>query len=508
MSARCLIRGGHVFAAADQPAVRDGAVVVDGDSILEVLPFAEAQARHPGAAVLGSPAAAVLPGLINAHHHGQAATSIQMGLPEDLLEPWLLSWAGTRDRDRYLDTLLSGAKLLGSGVTTTVDIWSDGSEAAVYAESIRAARRGYGDAGIRVCFAPGIKTQSFIVWGAGEDGRFIDSLPPTLRPRAESLLPARTLDEDDYFAVMAEIGRETAGDTRFDLWFEFPGPQWVSDDFMQRIAEAAASADTGLQTHVNESLYEKLHGLRFYGRDTMLHLEALGVLSPRFSIAHGCWLTEAEIIAMVRTGAAISHNPGSNLRLHAGIAPVLALCAAGVTVGLGMDATTLNDDEDMFGEMRLALRLNRDPTSRDAGMSPADVLALATLGGAKLIRKEDRLGRLASGYAADLVVVDLGRARWPWTAPEGDPLALCLLRASRRDVDLVMVDGEVVWRDKAPTRFDIREAGQAFAERMAAQPVPAERAETVRRLLSHLRDWYGAWDHPVADPYTAYNSRI
>jgi len=307
---------------------------------------------------------------------------------------------------------------------------------------------------------------------------------------------------------MADIGRETAGDPRFDLWFEFPGPHWVNDRFIQRIADAAAAADTGLQTHVNESIYEKLHAHRAYGRDTVLHLEALGILSPRFSIAHGCWLTEAEIDAMARSGAAVSHNPGSNLRLHAGIAPVLALREAGVTVGLGMDATTLNDDEDMFAEMRLALRLNRDPVSGEPGLSPADVLGLATLGGAKLLRKEDRLGRLAQGYAADLVVVDLARARWPWAAPEGDPLALCLLRAARRDVDLVMVGGEVVCRDGAPTRFDIAAAGRDFAERMAAEAAPTEGAETVRRLLPHLRAWYGAWDMPPADPYVTYNSRI
>jgi cytosine/adenosine deaminase-related metal-dependent hydrolase len=78
-----------------------------------------------------------------------------------------------------------------------------------------------------------------------------------------------------------------------------------------------------------------------------------------------------------------------------------------------MDATTLNDDEDMFGEMRLTLRLNRDAVSGQPAMSPADVLALATIGGAKLIGKEDRLGRLGPGYKADLIVVDLSRVTWP-----------------------------------------------------------------------------------------------
>jgi 5-methylthioadenosine/S-adenosylhomocysteine deaminase len=508
MSAVTLVRGRFVVVGADRPVLADAAVVVSDDSVTEVIGWEEARARYADATVIGSERSAVLPGFINAHHHGQGATSVQQGLPEDLLEPWLFSWAGRRQRDRHLDTLLSGAQLLSTGVTTTVDMWSDGGDAGTFADSIHAARRGYSEAGIRVAFAPGIKTQSFLVWGAGEDQRFIDALPGELRQPASALLPTSNLTEDDYLAVMREIGRETADDPRFDLWYGIPGPQWVSDAFMQRIAEQAETADTDIQTHIDESFYEKLHGPRFYGRDTILHLERLGVLSPRLSIAHGVWLTEAEIAAMAQTGAAVSHNPGSNLRLFAGIAPVNQLRAAGVPVGLGMDATTINDDEDMFVEMRLALRLNRDPVTGAAAMSPSDALGLATLGGARLLRKEDRLGRLQPGYAADLIVVDLDRIAEPWAAPECDPLSLVVLRADRRDVRSVMVGGQVVFRDGKPTRFDLMAAGDAFAAKMAATPAPAAEAETVQRLLPFLRDWYRNWPVPKPDPYVIYNSRI
>jgi 5-methylthioadenosine/S-adenosylhomocysteine deaminase len=508
MSETKLVRGAFVVVGADKPVVADAAVVVTGDTVVEVGAWEKVSERYPAAQVVGSERSAVLPGFINAHHHGQGATSLQQGLPDDHLEPWLFSWAGRRGRDRYLDTLLSGARLLSTGVTTTVDMWSDGGAVETFAESVRAARRGYGEAGIRVAFAPGIRTQSFLVWGAGEDRRFIESLRGDLRATARGLIPSGNLGDNEYLDVMSDIGRETKSDARFDLWYGIPGPQWVSDAFMLRVAERAAAADTGIQTHVDESLHEKLHGPRFYGMDTMLHLERLGILSPRLSIAHGVWLTEAEIAAMARTGAAISHNPGSNLRLFAGIAPVTRLRAAGVTVGLGMDATTINDDEDMFAEMRLALRLNRDPVSGEPAMSPADVLGLATLGGARLLRKEDRLGRLEAGYAADLVVVDLDRIAEPWAAPECDPLSLLILRADRRDVRTVMVAGEVVHRDGLPTRFDLVAAGAAFAEKMSAAPEPAADAEAVRLLLPHLRNWYRSWPVPKPDPYVIYNSRI
>jgi cytosine/adenosine deaminase-related metal-dependent hydrolase len=507
MDALKLVRGRWVFPAWDVPVAADSAVVVDGDRIADVLDWPTAQARFPGASVIGSARTAVLPGLVNAHHHGQAATAVQQGIPEMPLEPWLLAWAGVRDCDRYLDTLLSGARLLATGVTTTIDVWSGGGDDDSFAADVRAARKGYGDSGIRVAFAPGFKSQSFLVWGAGEDEKFIAALPRELQDAGRSLLPRPGLSEDAYFEVMADLGRESAADPRFALWYEAPGPQWVSDAFLQRIAAAAEAHDTGIQTHVNESLYEKLHGPRAYGSDTMLHLERLGVLSPRFSIAHGVWLNEAEIEAMARTGAAVSHNPGSNLRLFAGIAPLNRLRAAGVTVGLGMDVTTLDDDEDMFAEMRLALRLHREPLIGAPAPSPADILGLATAGGARLMRREGTSGRLAAGYAADLVVVDLERLSWPWIAPECNPLDLVLLRARKGDVEAVLVAGETVYRDGAPTRFDAQEAAREFAARMAKAAFPAEAGEAARRILPHLQAWYRGWAVPPLAPYGVYNSR-
>jgi cytosine/adenosine deaminase-related metal-dependent hydrolase len=502
-----LIRGRWVLPDWDQPVLEDAAVVVEGGKVAGLLPWSAARAAHPEAPVVGSDHTAILPGLINAHHHAQGLSSVQMGLPDMLLEPWLLTWMAIRDGDRYLETVLSAARLLASGVTTAVDLWTGGGDADRFAATVRAARRGYGDAGLRVAFAPGFRSRAFLAWGEGEDERFIAGLPAGLRPAARALLPPPALAEDAYFDLMEDLVRETRGDPRVQLWYQAPGPQWVTDRFLQRIAERAAAHDTGLQSHVNESLYEKLHGRRAYGSDTMLHLERLGVLSPRFSIAHGVWLSEAEIAAMARTGAALAHNPGSNLRLHAGIAPVLAAEAAGVTVGLGMDATTLDDDEDMLAEMRLALRLHREPVLGRPSLAPRDALRLATEGGARLMRREGSLGRLAPGHAADIVVLDIRRACWPWVAPECDPLELILLRARKGDVDCVLVDGEVVYRDGRPTRFDLDAAARELAERMAAAVYPSDRVAAVRAILPHLEAWYRNWPVPPLSPYSVLNSR-
>ena len=510
MSEVRLVRGRWIVTggAAGDAVLDDAALALRGERIEALGGWRDLRQRYPQAAVIGSDRVAVLPGLIDAHHHSGGVTALQQGIPDLLLEPWILMHARKRPTEVYLDTLLSAARLLRTGVTSVVDLRSGRGTAAAYAGTLRRALQAYDEAGLRAALAAGLSDQSHLVAGKGADEKFLAALPADLRRQAEALLPGpHDLREDDYFAVMEEIGRETRDHPRLDLWFGPPGPQWVSDSFLQRIAERAEAADVGIQTHVTESLYEKLHGPRFYGQDTLAHLRDLGVLSPRFSIAHGVWLSEREIEILAETGAAVSHNPSSNLRLRAGIAPVNALLEAGVTVALGMDGTSLNDDEDMFTEMRLALRLHRTPVLGGPAPSVARIFEIATAGGAKLLRKEAALGRLAPGFAADLVLVDLERITWPWTAPEIDPRELVVLRARAGDVDTVLIAGEVVLEGGQPTRFDPAEAGKELAERLAATAYPRERAALVARLLPHLEAYYKAWEMPALTPYSVYNSR-
>ena len=488
--------------------IADAAVVVEGGRIAEVGPAAALSRRYGEAEVIGSEHSAVLPGFVNAHHHSHGVSTIQHGYPDALLESWILGFAGLRKGRVYEETLLSAANQLRSGVTSLVDVHSAGGAPAEYAASVDAGLRAYERAGIRVAFATGTATQSRLVHGAGQDEAFVERLPPGLRADARALLPGPDrVSGEDYLEIVADRVAALAGHPRIEVWFAPPGPQWVSDALMQRIGERAAALGTRIQTHCNESLYEKLHGERFYGCPSVLHLERLGVLSERFSIAHGVWLTEKEIAALARSGAALSHNPSSNLRLRAGIAPLNALLDSGVTVALGMDGTTINEDEDMFSELRLALRLNRVPRYGESVPTTEQLFRLATRGGARLMGKEDEIGRLRPGYRADLMVVDLERLIRPWIAPEVDPLELIVLRARKDDVQCVLIDGEVVMRDGAVTRFDEHAVADTLAEHLASQPLPRRYADIAARLRPHLEAWYQEWEPPLSEPYTAYNAR-
>ncbi len=507
-SERRIIRGRWVIADSET-VIDDGAVAIEGDRILETGAWTELRPRHGDAEVLGSDRIAVLPGLVNAHHHSAGATALQHGLADLHLEPWILMHARLRETDIHLDTLLSAGRLLKTGVTAVVEAHSGRASPEAYAVRCRRALEAYDCAGIRVAFAAGMRDQGYLAHGRAGDRDFLAGLPEDLRRAAAAALPGPDdLDHDDYFAILDELHARYRDHPRLEVWFGPPGPPWVSDGFLAAIAERAEALDTGIQTHLEESYYERLHGPREYGRATLTHLAALGVLGPRFSIAHGVWLSEPEIGILAESGAAVSHNPSSNLRLRAGIAPLNALLAAGATVALGMDGTSLNDDEDMFAEMRLALRLNRPPRLGLPAPSPAEIFALATQGGAKLLRAEGRVGRLAPGYLADVALVDLTRTTWPWTAPEAAPLDIVVQRARAGDVETVLVGGEVVLADGRPTRFDVEAAGRELAERLAATPFPAEAAELADRLLPHLERYYLGWAQPRPAPYTAYNSRL
>lgn len=506
-----VVRGRWVVTGPEESnnVARDAAVVVMGDRIEQIGPWADIRERYPGAEVFGSNDHAIMPGFVNAHHHSNGVPLSLQGIDDDLLEPWILDLKRLRWQDGYLRTLFSAAALLKSGVTSTIDMTNAWGSPETAHEFLKDQVKAYEKAGLRVALAPGTAYRSFLVSGKDEDEAFLNSLPKDLVARIRRVYPlTETLDPKDYFAVVEELHSAYKDHPLVDIWFGPPGPQWITARMYEQIAESAERLDTGIQTHALESFYEKLEGLRSNGVTSIHYFKDLGILSPRFSVAHGVWLTEKEIEIMAETGTGVSHNPSSNLRLRAGIAPLNAFIKAGVTVGLGMDGTTINDAEDMLNEMRLALRLNR--TTRLQGPAPSirDIFHLATRSGARLMRRDHELGTIETGYKADLVVVNLKPVTWPWVADDADPLHLLMLHAKAGDVDMVFVNGEIVVQDGTPTGFDLSEVGSELAASIGAAPENEELKAIIAEIKPRLIDWYIAWEVPRLEPYALLNSRI
>jgi 5-methylthioadenosine/S-adenosylhomocysteine deaminase len=228
------------------------------------------------------------------------------------------------------------------------------------------------------------------------------------------------------------------------------------------VAEAARSRDALLLIHVAETSNEDREQRAEHGSVPRL-LAKIGLLGGRVLAAHSIHLSDEDIAVFAEHEVAVAHCPGSNAKLASGIARVTALRAAGVPVGLGTDGPASNDDLDLWEEMRFTALLARLSTMDSAALVAADVLLMATRGGAAAVGRTD-IGELAPGRWADVVHVDTSEEAFTAgvSVPDEHLLANVVWAASARNVRDVWVGGEQVVADREPTRVD-RAKAQAEA---------------------------------------------
>ncbi len=214
-------------------------------------------------------------------------------------------------------------------------------------------------------------------------------------------------------------------------------PLHCSDAFMLACRDLARDAALGLHMHLGESKVQAVSGMRRYGRSLTAHLEAIGFLGANLTAAHAVWLDDDDIARLAHHGASVAHNPGSNLRLGSGVAPVRGMRTRGVALGIGTDGPHCSDNQNMFEAMRLAAMVSRiDSVDPQRWLSAEDALEMATEGGARVLGLEGQIGRIAPGYKADIVFLDLGH---PNFVPLNDPTHQLVHTENGGAVDSVMV---------------------------------------------------------------------
>ncbi len=506
--ASSLVRGRYVIASADT-VIEDGAVFQHDGTIVAVGPAADL-ARYRADEVLGSPDHVVLPGLVNGHHH-VGLTPFQLGSPDFPLELWLASRLAARDVDPYLDTLYSAFEMVESGVTTVQHLHGmRRGPVAAWPERARRVLQAYDDIGMRTSYAFGVREQCRVVYAPDEE--FVGTLPPDLAAEVREWLAGMRLDLEtwarEFFVELWEAaGRNRA--ERVRIWLSPMNLQWCSDAMLVRSKELAQRHDAGIHIHLLETVYQKLYARRRAAGSALGHLHDLGVLGPEVTLGHGVWLTEAELDLCAATGTAICHNASSNLRLASGIAPLGRWLARGLRVAVGIDEAGLNDDRDMLQELRLVLTLHRVPGHGARVPTPAEVLRMATEHGAHTTGFGGRIGVLAPGRAADLVLVRWSRLAAPYLDPAVPVLDAVVHRARSRDVETVMVAGEVILRDGRFTRVDKAAALAELAARLRAplRPDEVERRELARRLFPHVEAFYRDWTPGKGEPFDLRNQR-
>jgi cytosine/adenosine deaminase-related metal-dependent hydrolase len=395
----------------------------------------------------------VIPGLVNAHNHSYA--SFMRGMVDCLpLEAWFpyatAMIVGRSEDEVYLSTLLGAIELIRTGTTAVLDhLGGD-------LQTISSAAQAYVDAGLRVALAPQITDRAAHETLPLAEGE----LPSELLQELRALPVCSSQELVDGIRALAGEWHGRAG--RISILVGPSGPQRASDELLVACRDLAEELDTGLHTHLLETRAQAVMAQRLYGRSMVEHLDALGLLSPRFSGAHAVWCSPADLELIAARGGTGVHNPLSNLYLGSGIARVPLWHSCRLHSALGTDGTNSGCNQNLFQAMCVAAVLHRDAADPpDQWPTPAAIFRMATEGSARALHMEGEVGAIEPGRFADLVFLT---TRDPVYMPEHDLLAQLVYGETGRNIARVMVGGRTVYADGAIVTFDEGEVLDRAAE--------------------------------------------
>lgn len=405
MPSTTVIEPRWVIPVTPRAVLQGHAVVIEDDRIAAVLPVADAGARYPDADHVSLPDHALIPGLVNLHTH--AAMSLMRGMADDLaLMDWLQNhiWPAearlVSPEFVHDGTLLACAEMLRGGITCFNDMYFFPEEAA------------------RACMQAGMRAALGII--------------------AVEFRSAYASDAQDYLSKGMALRDSLRDEALLSFCLAPHAPFTVSDATFAQIATYAGELDLPIHIHLHETRHEIADSLRDHGMRPLARLQKLGLLGPGLVAVHAVHLDPDEISLLAEHGGSVAHCPSSNLKLGSGIAPVPAMLAAGVNLGLGSDGCASNNRLDLFSEMRLSALLAKG-SSGDASVMPAHrTLEAATLGGARALGLQDLIGSITAGKQADLAAVSLASTE---LAPCFDPVSHLVYAAGREHVTDVWVGG-------------------------------------------------------------------
>ena len=486
--------------------VDGGGVVVQDGVIVEVGRYDRLIERYQPDEVIGSQRHVVIPGLINAHHH-VGLTPFQLGSLDMPLEPWIIARWALREVDPYLDTLWCAIQMIESGITTVQHNHMAARlppEMGVY-EGASRILEAYEDSGMRVAFSLSTRDRNNLVYE--DDERFLSTLPSQLAHRTRERLGIMPITLEDYLSSTAELHARRSG-PRTNIFVSPHNVHWCSDDMLTALSDLARRLETGLHIHLQETIYQRMYGSRHWNETPLAHLAELGTLGPEVSCAHGVWLSESDLDILAETRTAVCTNPSSNLRLKSGVAPVNRLLERGINVALGIDEAGLNDDNDILQEMRVAQKIHREPGVSSPNPTSHDIFRLATANAAK-VTFFDEVGTIEQGKRADMVLIDMERIEEPYLHPDTDIVDALIYRGKGLDVDTVMVDGDVLLRDKKFLKMDKSEVTARLKESLARELTDREikAARLSKDILPYINRWFSEWELESGAGHYAYNLR-
>lgn len=423
-----IISNALVVPMTEERKLFNGYVRVRAGMITEVGEAAAHQAA-PDERVLDAHGCVVMPGLVNAHTHLYQV--LLRAVWEDLeLMPWLKRIYGCArvltPEHFYAGSLLGCVEAIRSGVTTLCEhnFLNPSSECAF--ETVRAIR----ESGLRAVFARTIMDTGEVVPECTKEK------PEQAFRRIETILDKHKND--------AQLSFMTGPNTP---------PINTTSDLLREIRRFADDKAIGISAHVAESKSVVEAVRRGHGKNGVVEfLQQFAIPGKNSIFAHSVHVSTDEIQILKETGTSVSHNPVSNMMLGDGVAPVVEMLRHGVNVALGTDGAASNHSQDLFDTMKAASLLQK-VHYQDAGViKPYDVLRMATICGAKGLGLGSVCGTIEVGKRADLILIDLDTAH---NQPVNNIFSQIVHCAKASDVQTVVVNGEILMRDRQLTRLDV-----------------------------------------------------
>ncbi len=260
------------------------------------------------------------------------------------------------------------------------------------------------------------------------------------------------------------------GDSRCRFFLGAHSTYNCPPELLGEVRREADRLGLGLGVHLAETRREDALIRERHSVSPTRYLEQHGWLGPKTLAAHVVWPDEDDVALLAASGTGVAHCPVSNAKLASGVAPVPALQAAGVAVGLGTDSVLSNNRLDLFGEMKAAALIQRAATGRADALTAADVFRMATLDGARAIGWSDEIGSLEPGKQADLVLLELDH---PLGLTPERALSDIVWASGPDTVRHVMAAGRWVVRDRELSQVDEHQRRAEIAQEAQAMEVPA-----------------------------------
>ncbi len=408
-----LVYADHVVTMDPSGALlTDAGIAIDDGIIVDLGSRKFIESNYTGRDVLDDKSRIALPGLINGHSH--AALSLFRGIADDLaLFDWLNDYifpAENQFADREfvrLGTELACWEMIRGGTTTFVDMYYFPDTVAETVERC----------GMRALVAATI---------IDKESPDSDGAEQSLRQGVEFIKRWKNRNP----RITPILGPHA----NFTL----------SEKQLRDTRTTANQLGVGISVHVSESKFMNEYSIEKFGKTNIAMFESIDFFDGPTITAHVVWPTDEEIEILARRNVGVIHNPNSNMKLAAGIAPITKMIEAGVTIGLGTDSTASNNDLDMWEEMNLAALLQKAATLDPQALPAKKALALATIEGAKAIGLDDKIGSLSPGKRADVILVSYDNVH---QLPMYDVISHLVYVTDQQDVRSTIVDGKVLMRN-------------------------------------------------------------